>query len=172
MVKLVVISDELSGKEFELTDEKISVGRLPDNKIHIDHSAVSSRHAELTQKGSDYVVRDLNSTNGTRVNGQRVVETKLSHGDTVGFAHIQCQYISTSRDKPQPLPEPNRRMVDLSMSSIANSKHSASFISSSPFSNKQNKKKYVKFFQILTLIFGFIAIIVVFIAIVALFTHA
>jgi len=173
MVKLVVISDELKGTEFELTDDKVTVGRLPDNRIRLDFSAVSSHHAELTLKGDDYVVRDLNSTNGTRVNGQRIVETRLYHGDTVGFAHIQAQYVSMSRAAPQPLPALSKKSVDLTASRIEHglTKKPHTFSSSSPFSARQRKEKHKKILQVLALIFGFVAVIVLVIAIVAIFKN-
>ena len=113
MAKLVVISDEMKDRSFELTEEKVSVGRLSDNQISLDDGSVSSHHAELTRKGEDYVVRDLNSTNGTRVNGQRIVETRLYHGDTVGFAQIQLQYFSTGKKSLQPLPTTQKKTLNL-----------------------------------------------------------
>ncbi len=116
MAKLVVISEEMKDRTFELTDDKITVGRLPDNLLRLENNAVSSHHAELTRKGDDYVVRDLNSTNGTRVNGQRVIEIRLYHGDMIHFGHLQLQYLSSARAAPQPLPMPNRKTVDLSAS--------------------------------------------------------
>ncbi len=172
MVKLVVISDEMKGLEFDLTDEKITVGRLPDNRVRLDHSAVSSHHAELTMKGDDYVVRDLNSTNGTRVNGQRIVETRLYNGDTIGFAHIQMQYISTSRAAPQKLPSPSKKAVDLTASRMENhgqTKKPPTFESSSPFAERQKKAKLKKIFQIVALIFGCVGVIALGFAIFHLF---
>lgn len=85
MAKLVVISEGMKGRTFELTDDKITVGRLPDNQIRLEDNTVSSHHAKMIRKNDYYVVRDLNSTNGTRVNGQRIVETRLYHGDVIGF---------------------------------------------------------------------------------------
>jgi pSer/pThr/pTyr-binding forkhead associated (FHA) protein len=171
MVKLVVISDEMKGLEFELNDEKITVGRLPDNRIRLDHSAVSSHHAEMTRKGDDYLVRDLNSTNGTRVNGQRIVETRLYHGDTIGFAHIQMQYISTSRAAPQPLPSPSKKTVDLTASQInlGMTKKPQGFASSSPFSARQKKAKFKKVFQVLALVAGIVGVVLLIIAIISIF---
>jgi pSer/pThr/pTyr-binding forkhead associated (FHA) protein len=113
MAKLVVISEEMKDRNFELSDDRVTVGRLQDNIICLDDGAISSHHAELSKKGEDYVVRDLNSTNGTRVNGQRIVETRLYHGDAVAFGHIQLQYFSSSKSAPQPLPSPLKKTVDL-----------------------------------------------------------
>jgi pSer/pThr/pTyr-binding forkhead associated (FHA) protein len=170
MVKLVVISEEMKDLTFELTEEKITIGRVPGNQIRLDHSAVSSHHAELTKKGDDYLLRDLNSTNGTRVNGQRVVETRLFNGDTIAIAHVQLQYISTSRTAPQPLPSPNKRTVDLSASRIdhALSKKPQTFSSASPFS-KQSQGQFKRFFQIALYVLALVAVALLGVAIYTIF---
>src|SRR5262249_18420736 len=61
----------------------VTIGRLPDNAIVIDHSAVSGHHACLSLDGSNFVLEDLGSTNGTLVNERRVTRHTLRHGDVV-----------------------------------------------------------------------------------------
>ena len=139
MPKLVVTSAEMKDRTFELSEDKITVGRLPDNQIRLEDSAVSSHHAVLTRKGEDYILRDLNSTNGTRVNGQRIVEMRLYHGDVVNFGHLQLQYFSRPQTAPQPLPSPLKKTVDLSNLS-ASSIRKTSFASASPFAKKADGK--------------------------------
>ena len=159
MAKLVVISEEMKGRVFELTEDKISVGRLPDNQVRLEDGAISSHHAELTRKGDDYVVRDLNSTNGTRVNNQRIVETRLYHGDTLSFGHLQLQYFSSATGTPQPLPSPLKKTVDLSSAAPSNRLvPPPSYGSTSPFA-KQKRSKSTAFFQIAVIALGLIAII-------------
>ena len=154
MAKLVVISDEMKGQVFELEGSKISVGRLPDNQICLDNNAVSSHHAELVLKGHDYVVHDLNSTNGTRVNGQRVVESRLHHGDMINFSHVQLQYLSTIVSTPKPLPSPLKKTIDLSNIKVDTTPRSTTFSSSSPFAKPKQKKKGRKIFWLLGLLVG------------------
>jgi pSer/pThr/pTyr-binding forkhead associated (FHA) protein len=67
----------------------LSVGRNEDADHTIYSSAVSKRHALFVRIGDRYAVRDLQSTNGTFVNGQRVVEQVLQDGDIIHFAHIE-----------------------------------------------------------------------------------
>ncbi len=139
MPKLVVISDEMKDRTFELSEDKITIGRLPDNQIRLEDNAVSSHHAVLTRKGEDYLIRDLNSTNGTRVNGQRIVEMRLYHGDIVNLGHLQVQYFSRPQTAPQPLPSPLKKTVDLSNLS-SSSVRKTTFGSASPFGRKGSAK--------------------------------
>lgn len=149
MPKLVVISEEMNGRTFELTEEKETVGRVPGNTIMLEDNAISSSHAELSLKGDEYAVRDLNSTNGTRVNGQRVVEMRLTHGDTVSFAHLQLQYHGAPKGAPQPMPV-LKKTVDLSTIPPGSSTRPAKFSNSSPFV-KANPGKSKKILQITVL---------------------
>jgi pSer/pThr/pTyr-binding forkhead associated (FHA) protein len=61
----------------------VTIGRLPDNTVVIDNPAVSSHHASVFRDGDDFVVEDLQSTNGTFVNETRVFRQTLHHGDVV-----------------------------------------------------------------------------------------
>jgi len=159
MPKLVVTSAEMKDRTFELVEDRISVGRLPENGIRLEDKAISSHHAELNRKGEDYVVRDLNSTNGTRVNGQRIVEQRLIHGDVVCFGHIELQYFSSSKTAPQPLPELNKKTVDLSsLASGTPTQKPSTYKSASPFQkHRRNTAKLV--LQIAFFALGLIALV-------------
>lgn len=63
--------------------DEVTIGREPTCTIQIPDPFVSSRHASIVRAGSGFLVRDLNSKNGTLVNGVRVREAKLSSGDVV-----------------------------------------------------------------------------------------
>ena len=76
MPKLHILSGVLEGKVVDLTEERITMGRALDNTIRLEDGTISHHHAMLLLDGPDYKLRDLNSTNGTRVNGMRIVETK------------------------------------------------------------------------------------------------
>ena len=80
MPKLIV-----SGVGYDLVEQVVTIGRAPDNTIHIDDPSVSSRHAELRRVDKTYQLRDLGSTNGTRVNGIGASEITLHPGDRVRF---------------------------------------------------------------------------------------
>src|SRR5215831_17338341 len=75
------------GQRIEFDGERISIGRAPNNMLCLGDGArrVSSHHAEITQHGDEFVLRDLGSTNGTIINGRRVVVSELSHDDLIEF---------------------------------------------------------------------------------------
>ena len=78
MPRLVSESKEFPGLSVELSGVKAVVGRADGNELQILHGSVSSRHAELILEGQEYKVRDLESTNGTRVNDEKISEARLS----------------------------------------------------------------------------------------------
>jgi hypothetical protein len=77
-----------------LKDETITIGRMKGNTIVIEDSSISLMHAKITRKNGDFLLKDLNSTNGTSVNGQPIGEIKLRDLDRVRFADITCQFIA------------------------------------------------------------------------------
>ena len=76
----VVLAD---GMRVVLGPEPITIGRLPESTIVVNDPNASRRHAEIRRSGNDVVVVDLNSTNGTRVNGATVRERVLDDGDQI-----------------------------------------------------------------------------------------
>jgi S1-C subfamily serine protease len=75
------------GERKKFDAERITAGRAPDNMLCLGDGArrVSSHHAEVIRRGNQYLIRDLGSTNGTMINGRRVVVSELSHDDLVEF---------------------------------------------------------------------------------------
>ncbi len=71
-LQLVVHAGPLAGKGFPLTKEVLTFGRDPDNDITLDDSQVSRHHAQLVRKGNEVIIEDLNSTNGTKINGKPI----------------------------------------------------------------------------------------------------
>ena len=70
----------------------VTVGRLPDNTIVIDSPSVSGHHACVALEGSDFVLEDLESTNGTFVNDSRVRRQTLQHGDVIRIGDYTLEY--------------------------------------------------------------------------------
>jgi pSer/pThr/pTyr-binding forkhead associated (FHA) protein len=84
MPKLVLLFEGRVLKETAVSlTAPVTIGRLPDNTIVIDNSAVSSRHVRVVREGPQFVVEDLESTNGTFVNGEKITKRGLRHGDTI-----------------------------------------------------------------------------------------
>ena len=95
MPKLKVTMPETGEVTHELVDELITLGRISENIIQIEDASVSSRHAQLSLGANgNYALKDLNSTNGTRVNGAPATEAQLRNGDRVRFGQIECAYFS------------------------------------------------------------------------------
>jgi hypothetical protein len=74
---------------YVLSDHAVVIGRSPECEITIVDSNVSRRHAEIQPRGERFVVVDLGSTNGTRVNGVRVDERELHDGDELAFGNTR-----------------------------------------------------------------------------------
>ncbi len=94
MGKLVVSLDGVVIKEVQLTKDKTTLGRRPYNDIVIDNLAVSGEHAVLQMVGADVFIEDLNSTNGTYINGKAVKKQLLQHNDTVEIGKYKIKYLS------------------------------------------------------------------------------
>src|SRR3954470_17502577 len=85
-----------------LKDETITIGRMKGNTIVIEDSSISLMHAKITRKDGQFYVKDLNSTNGTMVNGQPIGEAKLRDHDKVRFAEITTQFVAEGDAVPAP----------------------------------------------------------------------
>lgn len=86
--KLIAIDTDLGATEFAL-EPLTFIGRTPENQIRLNKPAVSRRHAQIAQSESGYLLRDLNSENGTYVNGERVKERPLTDGDRVQIGTVR-----------------------------------------------------------------------------------
>jgi hypothetical protein len=93
MGKLVVSLDGVVIKEVQITKDKTTLGRRPYNDIVIDNLAVSGEHAVLQMVGADVFIEDLNSTNGTYINGKAIKKQLLAHNDTVEVGKYKIKYL-------------------------------------------------------------------------------
>ncbi|MFM1770354.1 MAG: hypothetical protein RJA22_2883 [Verrucomicrobiota bacterium] len=92
MPRLVLLSEGYTGRTYELTVEKTTVGRVSDNALEIPEASVSSHHAEIVLRGSEVHVRDLDSTNGTFIDGQRLTgEGLLKPGQILRLGTIDLR---------------------------------------------------------------------------------
>jgi pSer/pThr/pTyr-binding forkhead associated (FHA) protein len=88
--------------EYNMTKERYTVGRLPDNDIRIDNAAVSGHHSLIINILNDSFLEDLNSTNGTYVNGKLIKKHALQHDDVITVGHHQLRFLE---DQADDLPE-------------------------------------------------------------------
>jgi pSer/pThr/pTyr-binding forkhead associated (FHA) protein len=101
MAKLILMFKDQVLKEFPFLKESMTIGRKPDNDIQIDNLAVSSRHAKIDRSGSDFILNDLQSTNGTFVNDKKVASHKLKDGDKIIVGKHILVYVASETDQTE-----------------------------------------------------------------------
>jgi hypothetical protein len=94
MPKMIVSIDGVVIKEVQLTKDRTTLGRRPYNDVVIDNLAISGEHAVFQMSGNDVFIEDLNSTNGTYVNGKAVKKQQLANGDTVEVGKYKIKYVA------------------------------------------------------------------------------
>jgi len=158
MVKLVVLSEGMTGRTHELKVDRTTVGRVEDNAFPIPEPSVSSHHCEVLLRGDEVVVRDLESTNGTYINGERVTESVLRPGQILRLGQIEMRLETGA-------PPPAKKAVDqtlvvqrgVSLTELeAGAKGGGFDTMSKGFSKKQDKSG--KIFWIAAIIVGVIIV--------------
>jgi pSer/pThr/pTyr-binding forkhead associated (FHA) protein len=92
MPRLVILSEGLTGKAHELKVEKTTIGRVDDNTFPVPDASVSSHHCEILLRGSEIVLHDLNSTNGTFINGQQLTgEAVVKPGQIIRLGQVELR---------------------------------------------------------------------------------
>ena len=97
MAKLILTFNKQVIKEYPFAKDSITMGRQEDNTIVIDNLAVSGYHAKIDKVGGEYILTDLQSTNGTFVNDEKVVSHKLSHGDNIVIGKHVILFVATEK---------------------------------------------------------------------------
>jgi pSer/pThr/pTyr-binding forkhead associated (FHA) protein len=91
MAKLVILTGGLTGLTHELSANSTTVGRAEGNLLQIIEPAVSGRHCEILLRGNEVVVRDLKSTNGTFIQGERITEAILKPGQILRLGRVDLR---------------------------------------------------------------------------------
>ena len=140
MPKLQISLPDGTRFDHELTEDTVTIGRASDNTIEINDASASSHHAQITPGGEGYILTDLGSTNGTRLNNQPCtanVEYGLSAGDKLVFGKVQAVYDpENAAEDTQELPETDGHVAAVAKSSVKPS----NFMNASPFQKKSSKK--------------------------------
>ena len=141
MPKLVVLSEGLTGRSYELKVDSTTVGRVEDNAFQIPEGSVSSHHCEILIKNGQVSVKDLNSTNGTFINGQQVAgEAPLKPGQILRLGTIEMR-LESGDGKAAPKKLPDQTMVipqGVKLNDADQGAKSVAFDKSSPFAKKSN----------------------------------
>lgn len=139
MSKLVIPQDDDAPRVIDLDDadgETLTIGRVSDNDIQIDDPSVSSHHARVIYEGGGWTLKDLDSTNGTRVNGENIQSARLEGADMVRFGKVEARFETASGGESKPLPEAGKVEADLA----DQSEKPSDFENASPFKEKTRKK--------------------------------
>jgi pSer/pThr/pTyr-binding forkhead associated (FHA) protein len=162
MAKLVVLSEGLTGKSYELKVDKTTIGRLEDNNFQIQEPSVSSHHCEVLLRGKEVVVRDLNSTNGTYVNGEKVSEGPLKPGQILRLGQIEMRLETGEALPPSKKKLDQTRVIGGVDRGDFEQGAKPLFDKNSPFAKKSNKTAVI--FITIGIVLAFIILVFLFIA--------
>ncbi|MEW6303658.1 MAG: FHA domain-containing protein [Verrucomicrobiota bacterium] len=143
MARLVLLSEGYTGRTYELKVEKTTVGRVEDNAFQIPDASVSSHHAEIILKGSDVLVRDLNSTNGSFINGEPITEAVVKPGQILRLGHIDMRLEIGTAEPPSGKKVQDRTQViskGVKLDELTENKGGAFKPDTSPFFKKKSNK--------------------------------
>ena len=101
MARLILSLEGQVMAEYNMNKERYTVGRLPDNDIRIDNAAVSGHHSLVINILNDSFLEDLNSTNGTYVNGKLIKKHALQHGDVITVGHHQLRFMEDDEQQDE-----------------------------------------------------------------------
>jgi pSer/pThr/pTyr-binding forkhead associated (FHA) protein len=169
MAKLVILSQGLAGRAHELAVDKTTIGRVEDNTFAITDPSVSSHHCEVLLRGADVVVRDLNSTNGTYVNGEKTTEAVLKPGQILRLGQIELRLeteataaAATSR---KPVDSTMIMQRGVSLTELEAGARGGFDTAGKGFSKKDNKGNRI--FRIAAIIVGAVILVLVIIALMS-----
>lgn len=134
---LIGMSSQVKGRRFDIDQDEVIVGRTSDNQIAIEDASVSSRHCQITRSDRKYTVRDLNSTNGTRVNGTIISQTGLKPKDIVQLGVVELMFDGEDVDVSE-WNQPLTTRIEVSSESMATP---MTFKSASPFGARRERRK-------------------------------
>jgi pSer/pThr/pTyr-binding forkhead associated (FHA) protein len=171
MAKLVILNQGMTGRAHELNVDRTTIGRVEDNTFQIADPSVSSHHCEVHLRGSEILIRDLNSTNGSFINGEKITETILKPGQTLRLGQVELKLEAEGAAAAPSLPTaPAKKAVDATMVmsrgvSLSDLEKGGGrppgFDTNTSFSKKTNKVN--KFFLIGGIIIGILIIVLLFI---------
>jgi pSer/pThr/pTyr-binding forkhead associated (FHA) protein len=166
MAKLVILSQGLTGQSHELKVDKTTIGRVEDNTFPIIDPSVSSHHCEVLLRGSDVVVKDLNSTNGTFINGEKVTETVLKPDQILRLGQIELRLESdaapTAASSKKPVDSTMVMQRGVKLTDLEQGARGGFDTANSGFSKKQSKGN--KIFLISAIVVGVIIVALILIA--------
>jgi pSer/pThr/pTyr-binding forkhead associated (FHA) protein len=142
MAKLVVLSEGLTGQSYELKVDKTTVGRVEDNAFQIAQPSVSSHHCEVLLRGNEVVIKDLNSTNGTFIDGQQITgEAVLKPGQVLRLGQVDIRLEAAAAAAASRKPVDSTMVVPkgISLEQLEQGGHLGFDTAKTGFTKKENK---------------------------------
>jgi pSer/pThr/pTyr-binding forkhead associated (FHA) protein len=141
MPKLVLLSAGMTGRTHDLKVDKTTIGRVEDNTFPIAEPSVSSHHCEVLLRGNDVIVKDLNSTNGTFINGEKISEAPLKPGQILRLGQVEIRLETDAAPAaPKKLSQTMLMQRGVSLTELERGARGAGFdTKGSGFSKKDNK---------------------------------
>jgi hypothetical protein len=96
----------MTDRAHELKADRTTIGRVEDNLFQIAEPSVSSHHCEVLLRGNDVVIKDLDSTNGTFINGEKIAERVLQPGQTLRLGNVELRLDTGAPPAPGAAPAP------------------------------------------------------------------
>ena len=96
--RMVVLSTNFAGREWELNKPVMVIGRTDENDIVVNHRSISRNHAKITLENGRYSIADLNSSNGVRINGEEYGKVELRRGDMIDLGHVRMRFVEPGED--------------------------------------------------------------------------
>jgi len=151
MAKLVVLTEGFKGLSYELKAERTTIGRVEDNAFPIAEPSVSGHHCEVLLQGSEIVVRDLNSTNGTYISGEPIKESVLKPGQILRLGALELRLDDGGAPTPARRPLDHTAIITagVKLDELGQALHAGGV---SPFAKKSDKAG--KMFLYFGVVFG------------------
>lgn len=140
MAFLIGMSETIKGQKFDLKKGRTTIGRDKDNDITLSDGAVSSQHCYISHLGNRYILHDLNSTNGTRLNSERITEAGLKPKQVMQIGSLELMFDADSSEFPELTTAIIPPVVVDEAASVTTPK---SFSSVSPFGRRREENKVV-----------------------------
>jgi pSer/pThr/pTyr-binding forkhead associated (FHA) protein len=151
MAKLVILSEGMTGRSHELKVDRTTIGRVEDNTFQIGEPSVSSHHCEVLLRGNDVIVRDLDSTNGSFINGEKITERLLKPGQTLRVGQIEMRLETEAPPGQSKKPVDSTMVVPrgVSLNQLEQGSRVAFDTAGKGFSKKDNKANKIFLFVVI-----------------------
>lgn len=138
------MSGASAGQKIDLTKDETYVGRTAENDIALlGEASVSSRHCAIIREGNKYSVRDLNSTNGTKLNDTKITESRLKPKDLILAGAVELMFDGEDVEVDASVSQLSRRTVKIQVENDSGESRQPTLGGSSPFNRRRDSRTVV-----------------------------